>query len=390
MVWQSSLCFTPKRVFGIGAAFLGAGFLLVLPILVGMGVNEAPSYGKIRREEVSRAPLKYDVSLGAKTDAFSLPIPSLEGELSFSFDPPRPKSRGKKNALLVRLNKSSLCKKVRVPGRADLTFEKGMLKFSEKPSPFWLDLAVASGAVEGKLVIESLEGAPIHSQAFTSPIQESPLRSSKEFAKNSPFYSLAEACWLGQDQFLSEGAAVERIDIGGNRVEIQAGQWLTFKDGAWRCVEKFEKTDPIVEIESISPKGLILKGWGDEGFVRVQLCPAKGLGLSFKPEELFQSIRVRSEKQISCTLDKQCMVLKVSDWVLKLDGKWKVLRQDQERSAFRTGSLKGELFILDAISEKQGQKIVQGRIFNQSRTQVTHVELKPQANSRRSSRKGSL
>ena len=94
-----------------------------------------------------------------------------------------------------------------------------------------------------------------------------------------------------------------------------------------------------------------------------------------KAEELFGSIRVRSDKQISCLLDKQCLIIKINDWVVKISDRWKILRKAEEKEAFLKGKLVGELFVLDQISNKQGQKSILGHMYNLARTQMTAVDL---------------
>jgi hypothetical protein len=83
------------------------------------------------------------------------------------------------------------------------------------------------------------------------------------------------------------------------------------------------------------------------------------------------------------------MILKVGDWALKTGGRWKVLRKEEEKNAFLTGKLFGELFAFDQIGQKQGQKVIQGRLFNPGRTQVVAVELAAQSTQKRS-RKGKV
>ena len=136
---------------------------------------------------------------------------------------------------------------------------------------------------------------------------------------------------------------------------------------------------PVAHIQMYLGKALVLEGWDNDGHIRVSLNPASGPPFKMRGEELFSSIRMRSEKQISCMLEKQCMVLRTGDWVLKTGGRWKVLRKKEERDAYINGKLFGELFVFDQISQKQGQKMIQGKLFNPGRTQVIAIELSAQS-----------
>lgn len=86
-------------------------------------------------------------------------------------------------------------------------------------------------------------------------------------------------------------------------------------------------------------------------------------------------------------LEKQCMVLKTGDWVFKTGGRWKILRKEQEREAYLNGKLFGELFVFEQIHAKQGQKMIQGRLFNSGRTQAVAIEMAAQS-TRKAGEKG--
>lgn len=73
-------------------------------------------------------------------------------------------------------------------------------------------------------------------------------------------------------------------------------------------------------------------------------------------------------------MEKQCMVLKVGDWVLKSGGKWRILRKKDEHDALLNGKLSGELFVFEQISQNQGQKSIRGRLFNEGRSQAVVIE----------------
>jgi len=107
-------------------------------------------------------------------------------------------------------------------------------------------------------------------------------------------------------------------------------------------------------------------------------------------DNLFSSIRIRSDKQISCTLDKQCLILRTGDWVLKTGNRWKVLRREEEKEAFLSGKIAGELFVLDQISNLQGQKSISGHIYNLPRTQTVSIELPVVGRKAHSVRSGDL
>lgn len=383
----TSLHFYPERIAWWGLAVLGLGVCVCL-LVQSKGEGSYSFSAKERRpKELPTSPITF--SLGLQETGPVLPLPELQGEMTFSFDPPRPGMGIEGKRLLVRCKRSGESKRVVLPCRLDLEFRGDRLGFAKEASIFWVDLSLnPGGLIEGKSWIQS-EGKRISAGKFSMMAQEAPLRSAQEFAEGSPFRILAEARWWGRDQFLDAKEARERIEMGSEElVEFQEGEWLVWKGGKWEKASHPEAGFAVAHIQSSSSKGLVLEGWDEEGHVRVQLNPAVGPPFKIRAEELISSIRIRSEKQISCMVEKQCMVLKTGDWVLKSGGRWKILRKKEERDAYANGKLCGELFVFEQISQRQGQKMIQGRLFNPGRTQVIPVELSAHSGRLKGSRKG--
>lgn len=375
------LHFYPERIMWIGAAVLSGALLLALPFFILLQVSEPLSFPVSGKKENIAAfePLTFSMGLGDKSPI--LPIPDLQGEMTFSFDPPRPVGVVDGNRLLVRMKKSGDSKRVVLPCRIDLEFQGDKLRFSRGESSFWIDLALTQNAqIEGKGFINSLEGVRVDAGKFVVAGQDCPIQNAQEFPEGSPFRLLGDARWWGRDLFLGLMETGERLEIGmGDLLELKAGDWLVWKDQKWQKSDVPERDLPVAHIQMYLGKALVLEGWDNDGHIRVSLNPASGPPFKMRGEELFSSIRMRSEKQISCMLEKQCMVLRTGDWVLKTGGRWKVLRKKEERDAYINGKLFGELFVFDQISQKQGQKMIQGKLFNPGRTQVIAIELSAQS-----------
>ncbi len=367
--------FYPERIVWIGAAVVGLGFFLALPLLFLLYNGNSPFLILNGKKEIAHGIAPYSFSLGLNGDNPALPIPDLQGEMTFSFDPPRPSGTIAGKRLLVRVKKSSESKRVLLPCRLDLEFQRDRLVFAKEKSPFWMDLSLtADGEIEGRGYVASEEVGKIEAGRFVVAGQDCPIQSAQEFAEGAPFRLLAEAKWWGKDQFRESGERLEMADL----VELNEGDWLVWKRERWEKAAAPDPDLPIAHIQSCLGKCLVLEGWDSEGHIRISFNPAAGTPFKVKGEELFSAIRIRSEKQISCMLEKQCMVLKTGDWILKAGGRWKVLRKEQEREAFLNGKVFGELFVFDQIAQKQGQKVVQGRLFNPGRTQMVPIEIAAQ------------
>ncbi len=375
MARPSVLHVSPEKIVWIGAFVLSVGFFFGLPFAWNRTDYSGLSFQRPRKA-ASAGVSSCHFSLGLCEKLPLLPVPNLQGEMTFSFDPPWPDAGVPGKRVFVRIKHSGASKRVILPCRLDLEFQGDKLHFAGARSLFWLELALdANERIAAKSCISAVDGETIEAESFTLSGDDCPFQGPQEFLEGSAFRGLAEAKWWGQDQFKKGGESGERLEIGSSFLEIRQGDWLVWKNGKWEKSEELEKDLPIAHIESISSKALILEGWDANGHTRMMLSSAISTPYRVKGEDLFGAIRIRSEKQISCTLEKQCMVLRMGDWVLKSDGKWKILRKKEDRDAFLNGKLFGELFILEQISQKQGQKMIQGRLFNPGRTQVVSIEI---------------
>ncbi len=380
---QTLVHFHPERIVWIGSLLLTAFCIFLFLTLWKIEKMEPPPL--FEKQLIYSNPEPYTFSLSLDPSSYGFSIPDLQGKMTFSLDPPRPDGSVQHQRLLVRLKQSGESQRVALPCRIDLEHQGDELHFAKESSLFWIELnSLGDGKMEARVWISSPEGEKMEAGHFLFTGQDCPLQNPQEFPEGSPLRLLAEAKWWGQDLFRGSYESSERIELS-ELLELREGDFLVWKEGKWQKSLTLDRDVPIARIQSVSPKLLVLEGWDQNGHTRIGLGLNSGPPFKMKGEDLFSSIRVRSEKQISCTIEKQCMVLKIGDWVLKTAGRWKILRKKEERDAFLNGKLFGDLFILEQISQKQGQKMIQGRLFNPGRTQVVSIEM--QAQGRKSRRK---
>ena len=375
MARLSALHFYPERITWIGLFVLGFGFFLVFSSLFLMPTVESP-YIAYKTRHFEKQPEPYEFSLGLNDQPPMLPLPDLNGAMTFSFDPLRPDQVTGGKRLMVRIQKSAETRKVFLPCRLDLAYDGKILVFAKDSSPLWVELSLSErDLIESQAFIRTVDGDKIAVGIDRFQAGESPVQSIHEFPEESPYRILAGSKWWGKDKFHPDTSG-ERIEFpNGPLLELNSKEWLVFREGKWEKSLKVDSELPIAHIQLNTPTGLILEGWDSNGHVRLNVPYAALPPSKIKAEDLFTSVRFRSEKQISCMMDKQCLVLKVSDWVLKTTSRWKVLRKQEEKDAYFRGELLGELFVFDQISQRQGQKLVLGRLFNPRRTQMEKIEL---------------
>lgn len=369
---QGMLHFYPGQIAWIGFSLLSLLGLWIGFLIWKMQPLEPLEIAPRPIAQAEKKEISFSLPLCTSIPEFSMP--QLQGKMTFSFDPPRPDGGQIAPRLLVRLKETGESRRVMLPSRLDLEFKEHRLCFASGKSLLWIELsALPQGQIVSQGWVETAEGARIDAGRFQIAAQECPIQGAQEFAEESAFRALAEAQWWGRDVFRPHESG-ERLELG-ELLELKEGDWLIWRGEKWEKTTQLEKDLPIAKIQSITSKMLILEGWDREGHTRIGLSPAPPPPFKMRTEDLISALRVRSEKQISCMLEKQCIVLKVGDWVFKTGNRWKVLRKKEERDAFLSGKLLGELFILDQISQKQGQKMIQGRLFNPGRTQVIPIEM---------------
>lgn len=384
--------FYPERILWTGVSVLVGGVALGAAFLF-FWFDESPyvqSAASARKKVAADEGKMLSFSFNLKEVPIAFPFPKVEPEMTFSFDPPRPDAkldmgpdgRGRYTDLFIRFKQSAQSKRISLPARIDLQFSGGKLSFVESESPFWVELAsLSEEKVQGVVWVETAAKERIEAEKFQSSPQPIPIQGAAEFPEGSPFRLLGEARWLGHDVFAEKygGLQTLRVALGGQPnpqiFDLRDKEWMVWSDGQWLKGTLDEKRAAIARIESVDSKALILEGWDGERHVRLSFGSASPASFKMKGEEIFNSIRVRSEKQISCMMEKQCLILRSGDWVMKSNGRWKVLRKKEEREAFKSGKIGGELFAFEKIESKQGQKFITGFLFNAEKSQAIPIDL---------------
>lgn len=377
--------FYPNRllVFSLGIiALFGCCFFLGVFRREDPDLFNIPSRVEGKGEEVE----DYRIRLSLN-DALLLPsLPHVEEELFFSSLPLKPLGGKRKQAYFLGLKKTGEIKRVAPPFRIGLAFTEKGVAFDRDHTSFSLllkkgkDRLLCTPFIKWEEEVKELA-------SFSLPIEQPKLCFESSFAPNSPVQELLRAKWLKKD-LLFPGKG-ERIALNSQKpIECKPMDWLVWKAGKWQKGSEPEKDAPSFQMVSAQGDRLELEGWGDFGYARIAIAAflPPPFDLEAKRNDLLHAIRIRSEKQISCMLEKQCIVLKVSDWVLKTQGRWKVLRKKEDIEALRQEKISGEVFVLESIVQNGEQKIVKGRLFSEDRSRFVPIEAK--ASSRRSLKRG--
>ncbi len=323
--------------------------------------------------------------LGLASSLRLIDVDDLKGRMECFLEPQIPWGRADKKWMQIVLLGTKEKKRLELPGSVGFAFDfEGNLRLSSQKQPFWIEFKQGSGTVlEGKVSIQTDE---IRSETFSLPMKKMEAISFEEAGDDSPFKALSSAFWLGKDlvceKYRTNRDIYDRIIIP-NRDQIvdyecrpsdfliySSGQW-----GKWSVEGPLQSTLPILRVEGIESNRILFEGWDEQGYHRFFLPKGAKPSCSLKPEELFHSIRLRSEKQISCLLEKQALILRCGDWVCKEKGRWRILRREEDKQKVYSGKIVGELFVFEKIMMKQNKQFLQGTFFNKEKASSISVEV---------------
>lgn len=379
--WRSKILFlfsfdkTLKAAMTLLFAMMVFSSALALIFLVGTQVPLAQFGSPV---SASQNPTPLDIPFHLQTALIPLPLPRIEESLVFSYQRERPDLNEDCRNFSVRLKKTNQIRRVTLPARIDFKFEKE-LQFSNKESAFWAEVQKDGQGIIARFLIDRGENQE-EIGSFRFIPEEASFRASSEFSEGSPLKVLADGKILGKDLFLKtykEGGTFQRLEINNQVIPIKEGDLLVWKEEKWLAVPTMQEAQnfPLARASHVDDKNIIFDAWGLEGYSRISVSSFQQIPFKTKSDEFLSSVRIRSEKQISCMLEKQCFVLRVGDWVLKEENRWKILRKAEEKEGYLQGKVEGELFVFDRIDLKSGQKNVQGNLVNLARSQMIPVNV---------------
>lgn len=294
-------------------------------------------------------------------------------------------SDGKEQAIVH--NGKALFLKERIEGKG--------LAFSESSTALWvkpilLDNGNVLIEVGRKMVSKDGQCTGEEKGEFIASLHRSPAFRHQE--SQLPYLAeLKTAVHLGNDPLISQYGGKEYADwkdkikcefasdTKSYAVFVSAGDFLQFKHAEWRCIRDgaIDASLPLAQVISVTPKEVHIRAWDESGFFFVQTSIAAGkLNPSHMTHDVLPTgLRMRSNTQVSCIFGKKRLIIKKGDWLLKTTSGWRNLRKAQEIEDCLFHRLKGELFIFDQIEKQQGKSMLQGHLFDSSRTNVTLVVL---------------
>jgi hypothetical protein len=200
-----------------------------------------------------------------------------------------------------------------------------------------------------------------------------------------------KARWYGVDLFLAQHGGdlypdvgnKQRIDFGEGEdvysVFVDEGTCLIWKDGRWKVATPGPDTAayPLLCVRKIDPRLINFELWDVNGRNKILLNLLKTTDAP-TPKTLPQNIKFLGARTLSRYLfevNGERVVLSPHEWLLFKDNRWHLLRDPIEIQRFVERKIVTPLFIFDGVIRRGDRQVLQGTLYNASRTDTTAVEI---------------
>ncbi|MBI5346448.1 MAG: hypothetical protein HZB76_04835 [Chlamydiae bacterium] len=309
-------------------------------------------------------------------------------ELKVYFSNPRPDSENKEPILLVELETQNNTKLICPSQKLYLAIENNHFAFSDTKSAIWITPYVIDEKqvkIDFEIDMSCMQDQKLENKKSSFIVSVSTLKEEIASEEIDNFKAFAKAKWLSSDLFLQKFKKEEiiasklRLEIDGQIVFAAENDYLIFKEGKWTKAALEDTTlYDLAKIGKIVGQKMQIEAWQALGnkkycfFINLQ----SGAPMHQRAEDLFTNLRLRTRKHISCNLENQRFVLKENEILIKRDGKWRIVKSEEE---FLNKS-SDEIFVFEKILEKNSKKFLKGSFFNGSRTECLEVEVPLTAN----------
>ncbi|NGX48487.1 MAG: hypothetical protein K940chlam5_00072 [Candidatus Anoxychlamydiales bacterium] len=316
-------------------------------------------------------PFKFDVSMN-----------SIKDEIEVQVVEKRPDSKSKEEKLEIKFKKSLKILKVIEDEKFFVAVDKnGSFEFSDIKTPLVVFLK-AIDKKNVKVVVETdLADFMKDSQNKTNffVLKATDFVNTKDIDTRDDLKLLASSKWFSKDELqkiykTKNGLEPkERLEIDGKVVHLNSDDVLIYKDGIWQKPISLEDTQSytIAKIKSIDSKILEIEAWDKNSNKYVFALPSVvKQGFSIRADQFVTAIRKRTITHFSCQIEKQRVILKEKDILIKKEGRWRLLKKDIDFDEIKNE----ELFYFDKVESKNNKNFFVGYLFNQMRTNYLKIE----------------
>jgi hypothetical protein len=269
-------------------------------------------------------------------------------------------------------------------------------------STIWLELEQRNNQIIAHLKMVDSHGnlitEPTENSSFILP--ETPFVGTPEamkgwtigsFAVDAALFENQKAKWYGKDIFLQEfGGPEYSFANDSERIEFDAGTShyaLYLKEGdliawdeqngMWNHVSpgRDSRGKTIAVVKKVSDTAITFDLWDPEGTKKTTLELHKLPPIPLSGEPSMRLIGARSRQDWIVESAGKRILLRSDDWLLSSDGKCEKIQTAEQLDDWLSGTLGGELIILERVERKDNTPCLLGTRISASRTQAVPFEL---------------
>lgn len=192
--------------------------------------------------------------------------------------------------------------------------------------------------------------------------------------KDENFQKLLSTKWWGQDLFLKiyKNEKSDRLEIDSSIFHLHLADILICKDGVWQKSEDQDSQNYLIaKIKTKDKKNMQIEAWNLRGDKYLFTIPKETKQYIPRADQFITSARYRTKTYIRCQIEKQMLIVKQNDIVLKKDGRWKVLKKNIDINEIKNN----ELFYFQKIESKNDTSYLIGYLFSPMRTSYQKIEV---------------
>jgi hypothetical protein len=338
-----------------------------------------------------------------KTTPITLQVPDLKNQVIYLGKNNRPDAQRDKVMLHFSIPASQSQASIPPQENLYLTYDtrKGQWIFSQDntPSTLWMKAFPAGDEVKVELSMINEEGIvtkkPLENSVFTLKEKDpSKMQKSFELGKwrvDATLLSRQKTRWYGRDLFLERHGGGDFSDaVGRERIDFleftppysifaKEGDFLIWKGERWQKPKEGEETIkyPLLLIKKINDRVMNLELWDVEGRGKFSLNLLKSGDAKVTPNFLnaFKFMGAKTRSQFLFEVNQERLTLKPKDWLLFTKEGWKTLDTAEEIDDFVTRKITGPLLVIDSVERKGDAQILNGTLFNPSRTESQSIEI---------------
>ncbi len=338
-----------------------------------------------------------------KSVPVTLQIPDLKPQLTYLGKNNRPDAKEEKLMLHFSLPSSPTPASIAPGENLYLTYDTraGKWTFSKDntPSTLWLKATPVGDEARIELSMVNEEGIvtkkPEENSIFTLKEKDSSrVQKSFELGKwrvDATLLSRQKTRWYGRDLFLEKHGGSDFSDATGRErldflefdppysVYVKEGDFLIWKNDKWQKPKEGEETTkyPILLVKKINDRVMNLELWDVEGRAKFCLNLLKSGDAKIAPTFLqsFKFMGAKTRSQFLFEVNHERLTIKPKDWLLFTKEGWKTLNTPEEIDDYVTRKVTGPLLVIDGLERKADSQVLNGTIFNPSRTESQLIEI---------------